>query len=288
VTIATLPFDPLHPSEQAATEAWAARVRADRAQVERCREVSDAADFYEPHARRFAQDPRRTDEPALDVLRSMVEPGDTWLDLGAGGGRYSLPIALLARSVQAVDPSPSMLAVLREGMAEHGISNIEITEGRWPSVDGSPLRGDVALMAHVGYDIEGFGKFLDAAEAAVARRCIVVMRASPSTTPAESLWNDVHGEPRVRLPMLSELLVLLAARDVTPEVTVCARRPWSYESIEALIESARRLLWLRPGSAKDERMRALIAERATERDGSWALDWSTLPDGIVTWAPRRA
>jgi 2-polyprenyl-3-methyl-5-hydroxy-6-metoxy-1,4-benzoquinol methylase len=278
-------IDALHPTERQAAEAWAARVRADRDQVDRCREVDDPADFYGPHARRFAQDPRRTDDAALDVLCAMVRPGETWLDLGAGGGRYSLPLALEAGLVHAVDPSPAMLAVLREGMGTHGIDNIEITEGRWPEAGGDALRGDVALMAHVGYDIEEFPAFIDAAEAAVSRRCVVVVRASPSTTPAELLWNDVHGEPRVRLPMLSELLVLLTARGVTPEVTVCARGTWGYESRDELISSARQMLWLRPGSDKDERMQALIAERATERDGLWALDWSTVPDGIVSWTP---
>jgi 2-polyprenyl-3-methyl-5-hydroxy-6-metoxy-1,4-benzoquinol methylase len=279
--------DALRPTREQATEAWAARVRADHEQVDRCREVGDPADFYGPHAKRFAQDPRRTDEPALDVLLSMVEPGDTWLDLGAGGGRYSLPLALNARHVHAIDPSPSMLAVLREGMTQYDISNIAVTEGVWPLEHGDVPRADVALVAHVGYDIERFGAFLDAAESAVSRRCVVVMRASPSRTPSETLWLEIHGEPRVRLPMLSELLVLLVARGATPEVTLCEREAWGYDSLETLMEAARQMLWLRPGSDKAERMRALAAERATERDGTWALDWGTVPDGVVTWRPHR-
>jgi 2-polyprenyl-3-methyl-5-hydroxy-6-metoxy-1,4-benzoquinol methylase len=282
------PDDPLRPTEEEATEAWAARIRADHDQVDRCREVEDPSDFYGPHAKRFAQDPHRTDEPALDALLSMVEAGDTWLDIGAGGGRYSLPLALKSERVHAVDPSPSMLAALREGAAEHGIGNIDITEGTWPPSDGDLPRADVALMAHVGYDIEGFGAFLDAAEAAVSRRCIVVMRASRSTTPSELLWQGIHGEPRLRLPMLSELLVLLLARGTMPEVTLCDRATWGYESLESLLEAARQMLWLRPGSVKDDRLGRLINERATERDGTWALDWSPVPDGIVSWPPRPA
>lgn len=293
--------DPLRPSEAAATEAWAARVRADHEQVDRCREVADPADFYGPHARRFDHDPRRTDEPTLEQLLSLVEAGDTWLDLGAGGGRYTLPLALHATHVHAVEPSPAMVEVLRAGMARHGIANVTIHERSWPLSDGPVPAAEVALLAHVGYDIEAFGAFLDAAEAAVSRRCVAIMRTSPGTsarweagptrTPGPSarprLWQELHGEPRVELPMLAELLVLLVARGSTPEVTMHERQAWGHESMEALIESTRQMLWLRPGSARDRRMVALVTERATERDGMWALDWTPLPEGVVSWEPRR-
>ena len=56
-------------------EAWAARVRANREQAERLREVP-VGDFYAPVSAVFVADPRRTGEPALDVLQAM-RPGWT-------------------------------------------------------------------------------------------------------------------------------------------------------------------------------------------------------------------
>ena len=97
--------DPLRPSAQEALEAWAQRVRANRDQAERVREAPERPDFYAPVASAFRADPRRTDEPALDILRGLVHREDTWLDIGAGGGRYALPVALLAR--------PATIPVLR-------------------------------------------------------------------------------------------------------------------------------------------------------------------------------
>lgn len=277
-------MDPLRPTASVAVEAWASRVRAGRAQLERLREIEDPGDYYAPMARRFAQDPRRTDDASLESLRSMARPDDTWLDIGAGGGRYALPLALAVRRVHAVDPSPSMLDVLRDGMATYGIDAIDTTADRWPLQRG-PVEADVALMAHVGYDIEAFGAFLDAAEASARRRCVAIMRTSDTRRPSHLLWPDVHHEPRVPYPMLQELVVLLIARGATPEVTLVERATWGYGSREQLLEAARRQSWLRPGSDKDRLLVSLVAERATERDGQWELDWSPLWDGVVSWVP---
>ena len=121
------------PSADDVLQAWAARVRANREQVEQFREASPA-DFYAGIADIFrAADPRRESEPTLDALRSLAQPDESWLDIGAGGGRFALPLALQVREVIAVDPSEGMLRVLREGMAEHGIDNIRVVAGRWPA-----------------------------------------------------------------------------------------------------------------------------------------------------------
>src|SRR5205085_1439698 len=109
-------------------------------------------DHYAPVANRFRVDPRRTDDPSLDALLTLARPDESWLDIGAGGGRYTLPLALAVREVIAVDPSPGMLNVLREGMAEHDIQNIRVIEGRWPAaaVDPAirpPIQADVAFIS---------------------------------------------------------------------------------------------------------------------------------------------
>jgi SAM-dependent methyltransferase len=272
--------DSLRPTPADAAEAWAERVRAGREQLERLREVDETTDFYRSMARRFGLDPRRTDEPALETLRRLAQPGQTWLDIGAGGGRYALPLALVVDRVLALEPSPSMLEVLRAGMIEHGIDNVEIIEDRWPTEP--MLSVDVALMAHVGYDIEEFAAFLDAAEEA-ADRCVAIMRTSASGRASFGLWPEVHGEARSPYPMLPELLTLLVARGTVPEVTLVERGMWGFGSPEQMIAPTRRLLGLRAGSEKDRRLVQLIEERATERGGQWEVDWSPMHDGIVTW-----
>ena len=277
--------DALRPTAADALAAWAARVDADHEQVERCREVADPTDFYAPVVTRFRQDPHRH-EDVLELLQDLARPGDTWLDIGSGAGRYALPLALAVERVIAIDPSPAMLATLAEGMREHGIANIVAIEARWPApLPEGATRVDVALMAHVGYDIGAIGPFLDAAEAAADRLCVAVMGEGAMTTVATLFWEPIHGEPRALLPALPELVAVLIARGRLPEVRLARRKPATFASMDDLITMARRQLWVRAGSAKDARLEALVREHAVEGDEGWSLDRSETRIGVVTWTP---
>ncbi len=140
-------------------------------------------------------------------------------------------------------------------------------------------------MAHVGYDIEDMGPFLQAAEACARRRCVAVVGEGAMTTAAALLWAPVHGEPRVALPALPELITLLLARGHLPTISLAERQPPAMASLEELIESTRRQLWVRTGSAKDGRLVALVTQQATQREPGWALDWRPTRIGIVAWEP---
>ena len=274
----------LRPNYDEALADWAARVRANRDQVERFREESEGTDFYAPVASSFRADPRRTDEPALDMLLGLVRPEDTWLDIGSGAGRYAMPIALKAREVVAVDPSAGMLEQLREGMGEHGISNIRIVEGRWPLADAP--RADVALIAHVAYDIEGIGSFVEAMEAAANRLCVAVLLASSPAAAAAPVWEHIHGEPRSLLPALPEFLSLLLARGRLFELRLSERAAMAHPSPEAALSFLRQQLFVRPGGEKDLRLQAYLQKRAAEGGGSVRLATAPIPLGIVSWDPN--
>ena len=285
--------DALRPSTADALAAWAVRVRAERAQTDRAREVADPADFYAPTSHRFRFDAAAAPDAVALVLEELARPTDTWLDVGAGGGRYALPIARRVRGVMAIDPSPSMLAVLRDGVDVLGLANVRTLEGRWP-IPGwdtdpgllEPLRADVSLMAHVGYDIEEVGPFLDALEAATRRSCVAVMGEGAMTTVGRLYWERIHGEPRVPLPALPDLVTLLLARGRLPEVRLVDREPPTHEHLEGLHDRARRQLWLRPGSQRDVLLGQLLAADAVERDGALMLPEDRARIGIVTWEPR--
>ena len=277
--------DVLRPEASSALEAWRRRVSANREQAERLREGTPPRDFYAAVAPDFRASPHRTDEPALDCLRSLVRPGETWLDIGAGGGRYALPLALAGAKVTAVDPSHGMLAVLAEAAAEFDVEGVSAVESRWPMPN--PPSADVALVDHLGYDIEEIGPFLDAAEAAARRLCVAVLVTPSPPQPAERFWPPIHGEARVPLPSLTEFLTLLLARGRLFELRLFAREPLLHADRDGPLRWLYQQLFITPDSEKGRRLAALARDAITSRDGRWALSWSRAPVvGVVSWRPR--
>jgi SAM-dependent methyltransferase len=273
---------------------WGARVRANRDQVERIREVPDGTDFYAPVNSLFRADPTRTDDPILDALLRLVRSGETWLDVGAGAGRFALPIARAldpsGGSVVALDASPSMLEGLLEIAEDYAIENVRTIQARWPPADigdASAFEADVALIAHVGYDVEAIGPFFAALESAASRLCVAVLMERVPSAAADPFWPLVHGEARVALPALPDVLELLAARGRRPEVTRIAVEPRTFESREGLGGFVRRQLWIDPDGPKEARLRSALDELAVPDGDGWAIKGRGASNvGIVTWTPR--
>ena len=270
---------------------WADQVRANAAQVAAIRTEPDEADFYAPVTRMFVVDPARRDDPVLDALLALARPGETWLDIGAGAGRYALPIAAVTGQIIALDPSASMLAALRDGTARAGIGNVRVVEGRWPpdlvtraELGEDPI-ADVALMAHVGYDVEAIVPFLDAMEATAHTRCVAVFMAESPAAIAAPFWPLVHGQERVALPALPEFLELLAARGVRPDVSMVNSERRRWRDRNELLAFLRRQLWTSPGSDPDRRLESAVNERTiVTSDGAIELAPTSVRDiGVVTW-----
>jgi hypothetical protein len=273
-----------------AEAAWAERVVANRDQVDRVREVPDGRDFYAPVSSLFRVDPRRTGDAVVEALLALAEPTETWLDIGAGAGRFALPLALHVRQVIAIDPSTSMLTALREQQAEHGITNVRTIEGRWPpdrvlsrQLGRSPV-ADVALIAHVGYDVEAIGPFMDAMEAAARRRCVAVLMERQPASLADPFWLRVHGEERSGLPALPEFLALLRERGREHAVSMLPQERRRFASRDELRGFLRRQLWIADGGPKELRFERAFDELVVDVDGGVALlDQPPLAVGVVTW-----
>jgi hypothetical protein len=181
-----------------------------------------------------------------------------------------------------------MLEALHEIAGEHQIDNIETIEGRWPLPEGAGTPpGDVALIAHVGYDIEGIGPFIDALEAAANRLCVAVLMDRAPASASDPFWPMVHGEERVPLPGLPELVELLRARGREPQVSRVLQEARSFESKEQLGGFARRQLWIDQDGPKEARFQEALDQLAMpDSRGGWTLRERPSNDiGVLTWKP---
>jgi len=79
---------------------------------------------------------RRTEYALFEArLPSLLSPSDRVLEIGAGTGIFTLPIARRCREVTAVDISESMLEILKGKAAGEGLGNIRTIAGNAETID---------------------------------------------------------------------------------------------------------------------------------------------------------
>ena len=119
--------------------------------------------------------------PALNLL-----PADSVLDMGAGTGRFAIPLAKYVTHVTAVEPSSGMASYLKQGMADAGQNNYSIVSKRWEEIEiekDIPLHDVVFASNSLGfYDLAAGLKKLDAA----AKRSVhILWFAGPDRHPMD-------------------------------------------------------------------------------------------------------
>src|SRR5918999_606231 len=103
---------------------------------------------------------RAGDRPATPSNREaarFLPPGGSVLDVGAGGGAASLPLAGAAGKLVGVDESPGMVASFLAA-AEAAAVPAEGVEGRWPEVADRVAAADVVVLGALWRRFPGLGR----------------------------------------------------------------------------------------------------------------------------------
>ena len=268
-----------------ATQHWTEMIRAEHAQSESMRKEDPPLDSWSNFAQQFRADPNRLDDDLVNYLRQSIEPGSVVLDVGAGGGRLALPLALDADKVIAVEPSPSMCRVLREVAEEFQVSNIEVVESGW--LDCDVPKADVVICVHVLYVIQDIELFIRKLEEH-AERVIVVVYQAPPQSQIYPLWEMVHGVQRLPLPSLPELLEVLKQLGIKPDVqAIPTRGSRGFDSFALAKEQIARRLYLHEGTPEMERLGKILAQVLAEEDGVFTINDSILLEPhVVSWRPK--
>ena len=267
-----------------AIETWTEMVRREHEQSDRVR-GQRPTDSWATAAHNFKADPFRTDDAVVEELRSRLVEGETLLDVGAGGGRLALPLALTCSAVTAVEQSPSMRAVFRETADEFDIRNVSMIESDWLNAAAEPT--DVVLCCNVLHVIHDIGAFVRKLDSHARRLALVIMMRTASRSQVHHIWEAVHGEPRLSLPTVSQLLPVLDELGIQPEITDLPERPPpQYASREAAIAGIAPQLYVQPGTEEMERLEQFLDHSLEQQDGVWRLE-GTRPvlSCIISWRP---
>ena len=278
----------LRPTAEAAFDAWRAMAQANREQVERLREEGPPRDFWAGRAAQFRPDGGLA-AVETPYLLELARPDDRWLDIGAGGGRFGVPLARRVQQLVAVEPSPAMREVLGETTAEANLTNVTVLDVEWPPAqEGVVPRCDVSLTANVLYSIESLREFLEAMEQHTSRLCVAILGNRAPPTPDEPVWTELHGEPLAALPALPAFVAVLGAWGRRYDVRTFPLAPPQPVELDEAVLRCRRFYWVAEGSAKEERLRELLLQHYGQRSGLVALPPRLSYTPAVAWAPPHA
>ncbi|MFI6393426.1 class I SAM-dependent methyltransferase [Nonomuraea sp. NPDC050540] len=234
------------------------------------------ADPWGHHPARFATRADRAlaepdHGPTMTRLAEALPEGGTVLDVGAGAGAASLPLHEHLSAVIAVDTSPEMLAALGPKADKLGVEVIRV-EGRWPDVAPEVPVADVAVAAHVVYNVPDLTGFLRELDAHARHRVVLELTHRHPMSWLAPLWEHFHDVRRPVRPVAEDVVALAAAMGFGVRVEERESPLERFGTLEELAASACHRICLDPARAPE------VAETAMEL-GMWPVPrdrWVTI------------
>lgn len=133
---------------------------------------------------------------ALDALGDQVTPEMVALEIGAGTGALTFPLAQRVARVVAIERSQPAAAFLKEKLAQAGLTNVEVRREDWVESDAATLQGafDLVVCSHFLWQVADMEAHLRKMERASRNLCAVIQPAGRTPLVAET-WTAVTGQP---------------------------------------------------------------------------------------------
>jgi len=257
---------------------WAARWR--RVVEDRASLASGHADcaYWDRRARSFARSTHARADEFMRVLEPYLSPRKTLIDVGAGTGRHTNPLAERLEWVTAIEPS--------EGMRSHIASrdNVTVVASTWEDAEVAPA--DLVICSHVLYGVADPVTFIAKLERAARERVFVMMRETDLPHPVAEIRRRLRGETGPRLPRFSELFMLLLEVGIAPDVAFLKYPIMTrYSDMDEALADSRALF----GGGWDEAAGRAVLEEILQRDGDeLVFDGGVALSGVAHWQPRES
>lgn len=198
--------------------------------------------------------------PLLKGCRSVV-------DVGAGCGAFSLPLARVLPEVTAIEPSGSMAHLLRQEADRLGLANVQVIESSFQEADVVPH--DAVLCAFVYEAHEELDAFLPWVERVAKRRVILTRfaRTGEDKLFLRELNSLIYGKDHPGKCDYLETVVRLHERGIFTNVRIVKfQLDQPFSDLDEAVGFWREYLEIEDGR-HDERLREFLSDRLVTVDG---------------------
>jgi SAM-dependent methyltransferase len=264
-------LDPLLDTDWAA--AWKRLVEARQGQAS----VVHDPHYWDARAKSFAAATGGRRDGFLELLEPWLGPHKTLIDVGAGAGRYAVPLADRLDWVTAVEPSQGMRDLIPAR------DNMTVIASGWEEAEPAPA--DLVICCHVLYGVADAPGFIAKLEAAATERVFIQLRHGQLRTPSDPLWELMVGTSRARQPQFADLWNLLEQIGIRAEVGVLEYEGFqSWADLDEFLQEYRPPLEDHWDESKAEEW--IAANLSAGADGRLVYGRGRSTSGVAHWRPR--
>jgi len=214
---------------------------------------------------------RRWEKPdsSRDFILSRMKPDSTVLDIGAGTGAWTALIASRVKQVTAVEPSPSMIEVMRESLKEERIHNVDIVHGFWPDI--SVTSHDFSLCSHAMYGYPDLPAFIRRMVEYTKDTCFLLLRAPTLNGIRSEAARHIWGQP-LDSPNFTIAYNILFQMGIYANVLMEDTgfwKPRTSASLEEAFHSMKKYLGLNENTDHDDYLNQILRRRLTFKNGHY-------------------
>ena len=231
----------------------------------------DTVEYWNRRAESFnrnASDGRGKDTVDKLVKLFGINGATTVLDIGAGTGRLAIPLAKVAKSVTALEPSAEMMKFLKKNAGEGKLENIRYVQKRWGemAVGTNIEKHHIVIACHSLSMMDIENALLKMNELAEKYACIYAF-GGKRVWDFTDLWPRLYGEEFVPGPSYIYLVNILCSIGINANVEINKRRlERRYVSLDEAIDETKIKLDI-TDDKKDSIIRSYLSETLLEDNG---------------------
>lgn len=280
---------------------WRTIVEQRRRQIDerRAGRAADAAWSHQLHnfhnsltRTRYDHYGRPMRDPFLAHVAEKVYPRMTVLDVGAGTGRFAIPLARQSYRLVAAEPNAASRQLLIDNCAAAQLDNVRIVASPWPDALTEVGVGlaDITICSHVLYPISVIQPFVNALEQATQSGGLlfIYLRAGQSGDYMQELWQELYDEPLTPQPDYLDAYNVLAQIGIAANITmVKTGLRWRFDSLDDAVAIYQDRLGIHPSdNVRLRQLRHRLRDLLIEEDNALLIGSRTATKSAIIWWQR--